>query len=234
MSEQVKFTNETLLTHYLHDLTLIDTTHNNKIKNKHPEYWNITSEFSKHKPLSIDPTGQHEGRDVWIWSDIHLGHKNIIKYAGRPYPNVYMMDLCLMGNYANVVKENDIVIWCGDITFGNISGVNETLRSIPGYKIHIIGNHDMDKRGKLNGLLFDEQYPCLVLDINDYDLEYQVLLTHYPLDIVPPNCINFHGHIHQHLLAPYNINVCVEHTNYTPMHMKPLLDRASNYIHSHQ
>lgn len=30
MSTQIKFTNESLLTHYLPGLTLIDTTHNNK------------------------------------------------------------------------------------------------------------------------------------------------------------------------------------------------------------
>ncbi len=223
----MKFTNETLLTHYLYDLTLIDTTHNNKIKNKHPEYWNVPS-FYKKSPIIIDPLDT--SKNIWFWSDIHFFHKNIIRYSNRPFPNLELMNECLIGNARNIIKPGDIVIWGGDISFGHIHEVNEMIRNLPGYHIQIIGNHDMDNHGKLSKYDFDERHPCLVLDVIDHDIEYQILITHYPLDIVPDNCINFHGHIHQHLLKPYNINFCVEHTNYSPIHIKELMERSERYL----
>lgn len=234
--EITKFTNETLLAHYLEDLTYPDTTHGARKKARNPQHWNIPHNPSIHlrNPLVLDNTGTYNGRNVWIWSDIHFGHKNIIKYSGRPFPNVDLMNKCLVGNYINVVQENDIVFWLGDITFGDVQGINKLLSQLPGHKIHIIGNHDMDSKGKLNNLKFDEQYSCLVIDIEDVDTEYQLLLTHYPLDIVPERCVNVHGHIHQHTLMPYNINVCVEHTNYTPKHMKQVLEQSYDYFNRHE
>lgn len=225
-----RFTNETFLTHYLVDLTYPDVTHNSIVKNRHPEYWDIRTEYSKHSPLYIDSKGQHEGRDVWFWSDIHFHHKNIIKYTKRPYPTTELMNECLIGNYNNVVKEHDIVVWGGDITFGNVAQVNQQLNDTVGYNIHIIGNHDIHKKGILNNLVFDEQYPCLVINIDDTDIPYQLLVTHYPLDDIPTGCVNLHGHIHQHLLTPQHINMCVEHTNFTPMHASVVLDKANKYL----
>jgi len=228
----MKFTHETLLKHYLEDLTLPDVTHGARKKAHNPEHWNIPHDTSIHlrNPFVLDNTGMFNGRNVWFWSDLHFGHKNIIKYAGRPFPNVDLMNKCLIGNYINVVQPDDIVFWLGDITFGNVQGINEILNQLPGWKIHIIGNHDMDSKGKLNNLKFDEQYSCLVIDVIDAEREYQLLLTHYPLDIVPQPCLNIHGHIHQHTLMPYNINVSVEQTNYTPMHMKEVTSKAVMYL----
>jgi calcineurin-like phosphoesterase family protein len=231
----MKFTNETLLEHYLKDLTFPDTTHGGRAKARNPEHWNIphNNSINLRKPLTLDYTGMWHGRNVWIWSDIHFGHKNIIKYSGRPFPNVDLMNKCLIGNYLSVVEETDIVFWLGDITFGNVDGINQILNELPGHKIHIIGNHDMNSKGKLNNLRFDEQYSCLVVDVIDVDMEYQLLLTHYPLDIVPDGCVNIHGHIHQHNLMPYNINVSVEQTNYTPKHMKYVIKQAGDYLWKH-
>lgn len=225
-----RFTNETFLTHYLKDLTYPDVSHGAVVKNRHPEHWDIKTEYSRHSPFCIDSHGQHEGRDVWFWSDIHFNHKNIIRYAKRPYPTTELMNECLIGNYNNVIKEDDIVFWGGDITFGGVAKINEVLNKMLGYKIHIIGNHDMNQKGILNNLRFDEQYPCLVLDIDDIDIQYQILVSHYPLDDVPNGCVNLHGHIHQHILEPYHINMCVEHTNFTPMHASVVLDKANKYL----
>lgn len=221
-----KFTNQTLLEHYLKDLELPDTTHGGRKKANNPQHWNIPSIY-KTNPITLDV---HSDPNIWVWSDIHFYHKNIIRYSERPYPNVDLMNKCLIGNYLNVVQPDDIVIWGGDISFGHVDEINQILKELPGYKIHIVGNHDMDRRGKLTSYTFDERHSCLVLDIVDDDMEYQMLITHYPLDIVPEGCINIHGHIHQHLLQPYNINVCVEHTNYTPMHIDVIREKARKYF----
>lgn len=225
----MKFTNDSLLLHYLEDLTLVDITHGGKIKARHPEHWDVPSVC---KTSFIDLTEEYKkGRNIYFWSDIHFNHKNIIKYSGRPYPNPDLMNQCLVGNYANIIKDDDIVIWGGDITFGKIGEVNRILSQLPGYKIHIIGNHDMDNHGNLNHLIFDERHPCLVIDIEDHDIDFQFLVTHYPLDIVPNKSFSVHGHIHQHLLNEHkNFNVCVEHTNYTPQHINVLIKKAKNIL----
>lgn len=228
----MKFTNETLLPHYLEDLKLVDTTHGGKIKARHPEHWNIPSVC---KSSFINLTEKfNKGQNIYFWSDIHFYHKNIIRYSGRPYPNPDLMNQCLVGNYANIITDNDIVIWGGDITFGHVAEVNRILTQLPGYKIHILGNHDMDNRGKLTPLAFDERHSCLVIDIEDHDIDFQFLVTHYPLDIVPEGTINIHGHIHQHLLMPFNFNMCVEHTNYTPKHINEFVKKGREYQQSHR
>jgi calcineurin-like phosphoesterase family protein len=214
------FTNETLLEYYLKDLTGVDTTHDNKRKSYIPEAWNRPEMFDKYIPVDL----QDANRKVWFTSDWHLNHKNIIRYSNRPYPTVELMNQCLIGNYQNVVAEDDIVFFLGDITFGNVTEVYRLLNSLPGWKIHIIGNHDMNRKGKLNGLRFDEQFPCLVLNVGQ---DQQLLLSHYPLTIVPEGCFSVHGHIHQHrALSNKHYNVCVENTNYTPLSLDTVLNYA--------
>lgn len=212
----MKFTNETLLQYFLRDLKNPDVTHGFRPKAKTPNHWKFAP-IIKNIPIDIDVLGDG---DIWLWSDIHFNHKNIIRYAHRPYPDVETMNNQLILNYLRVVKPKDIVIWGGDITFGHVNEINNIIKSLPGYHIHITGNHDMDRRGKLIQFAFDEQYPCMVVDVQDK----QLLFTHHPLTIVPKNCINIHGHIHQHKAPSDNhINICVEHTNYTPINMKQLL-----------
>lgn len=232
MKSNMKFTHQTLLPHYLKDLTFADITHGGRKKARNPEHWNIP--IINQTPFVLNNTGTKDGRNVWIWSDIHFGHRNIIKYANRPFPNIDLMKQCLVGNYINVVQPEDIVFWLGDITFGDVLGINQLLSQLPGKKIHIIGNHDMDSKGKLNNLKFDEQYSCFVIDVVDVDIEYQLLLTHYPLDMIPVGCVSVHGHIHQHELLPHNINVSVERTNYTPRSMQNVLEQATMYIKSYE
>ncbi|MCK9369598.1 hypothetical protein M0R04_06795 [Candidatus Dojkabacteria bacterium] len=227
----MKFTNETLLEYYLEDLKGVDTTHNGNVKNRHPEYWDIPSTY-KHRelPMLIDPFEPNyplPKRNIWFLSDTHFNHKNIIKYSNRPFPTIELMTSCLIGNHNNVVEQNDIVIWCGDVTFGDVHHTNELINAMPGYKIHIIGNHDMDRKGKLNALSFDERHSCIVIDVVDAEVEYQLLVTHYPLTVVPAGCINIHGHCHNSpALSQKHINVCVERTNYTPLNMNVILDKA--------
>lgn len=225
-----KLTNEMLRTLYLEDLKLPDDTHGGRVKVRNPAPWEAIVPFYKTEPLVIDALGD---RDVWMWSDTHFGHKNIIKYCNRPYPDVDLMNYSMLGNYLNVVKPNDIVVFGGDVGFMSEAKINEFLDQMPGYKIQIVGNHDLHRDGKLFNLNFDERHLCMVVDVVDHDLEYQLLFTHYPMTVVPKGCVNVHGHIHQHTLDPWNINISVEHTNYAPLNMKVVLERARNYIERH-
>lgn len=219
----MKHTNQTLRDLYLQDLAMPDTGHYRdrpKVRDLTP--WKKIEPFIANgdEPRKLDPYGDTK---IYVWSDIHWGHANIIKYCNRPYPNRELMNQCLIGNYMNVVKPEDIVIFGGDIGFMKENQINDILTALPGYKIWIVGNHDLHRDGKLYDLAFDERHLCFVVDVEDHDMDFQLLFTHYPLDIsnVPEGCYNVHGHIHNNLITGNkHTNMCVEHTGYKPVLLK--------------
>lgn len=220
----MKYTNETLRDLYLKDLGMPDTYHGRttpKVRNVNA-WKNIKTFLAEGTavPRNLDPFGTTR---VFVWSDIHFGHGNIIKYCNRPYPNRQLMDQCLVGNYQNNIKHDDIVIFGGDIGFMKEHDINHILNQLPGYKIQIVGNHDMHRDGRLYELAFNERHLCFVVDVQDVDMEYQLLFTHYPMDPlnIPEGCYNVHGHIHDNLVpGNKHINMCVEHTGYKPVLLK--------------
>lgn len=164
---------------------------------------------------------------VYFWSDQHFGHKNIIPFCNRPFTDTDEMASIMIDNHNNIVKPNDTVFWVGDIGFMSVPKINEVLDQLNGYKIHIVGNHDIERNGNVYKLNVDEQYPCYSLVTERVNL----LLTHYPLDTLPNKCINVHGHIHTNVITDKkHINVCVEHTNYTPRSLESVLEQSFEYL----
>lgn len=77
-----------------------------------------------------------------FYSDPHFGHINIIKYAGRPFADVHEMDHELMRRYTAAVRDSDLVLWCGDVSFHDEEHTRYILNALPGRKILVRGNHD--------------------------------------------------------------------------------------------
>lgn len=225
---------EQLGTLYLKDLEQPDIHHGRTSpKARHIQHWHAIKSFYKGAHPGFVDTGLdldklEPGQDVWCWSDIHFGHKNIIKYAEgyRPFSSVEEMNAAMISRYQAVVKPDDIVIWGGDIGFISENAINEILRSLPGYKIHIVGNHDIHRDGSLYKLDMDERHLCYVVRKG----KLQILVTHYPLDKVPDGCVNMHGHIHQNLANAWNMNMCVEHTGCAPKNIKEFIIQAEQYL----
>lgn len=228
----MKITKDTARILYLQDLQLPDTFHDvNRPRVKRIQQWKDIKSKAKDDFVDVGSLLLKDNLgDVWIWSDIHWGHKNICKYSGRPFTSVDQMNDALINNYLAVVKPDDIVIFGGDIAFLNVNKINEILDQLPGYKIHVIGNHDIHKDGSVYDLSMDEQHLCMLLDVNDPVYQYQILISHYPIEKIPSGCHNIHGHIHQHLANKWNTNVCVEHTNYAPIKLNTLLPRIKHEI----
>jgi calcineurin-like phosphoesterase family protein len=228
----MKITQEVLTKWYLDDLTLPDVHHGRDTpKVRNIAAWKAITPYVKQESSapSIDP---FRG-DVWVWSDTHFGHNNIIKYTAplRPFASKEEMNAVMIANYLAVVGPEDIVIFGGDVCFGSVNAMNDILHSLPGYKIQIVGNHDMHRDGTLYELDFDERHLCLPVSIVEPDgVEYQLHFTHYPMDSVPANSVNVHGHIHQWLANPWNINICVEHTGSAPRNLRDVCAQARNYL----
>ena len=48
-------------------------------------------------------------------ADTHFGHANIIKFAKRPFDDVYEMDEALVANWNETVRPADTVFVLGDV-----------------------------------------------------------------------------------------------------------------------
>jgi calcineurin-like phosphoesterase family protein len=163
---------------------------------------------------------------LWIWSDLHFFHNNIIRYTGRPYSNSDHMNRALLENFRKTVGPNDVSIWVGDVTFerGGTHVTNSMLASLPGYKILVFGNHDLDKTGKLRSLYFDEIHSIYRIG--------NLIFTHYPWNAhVPDGYYGIHGHTHDTDTGNRRrVNVSVEKVEFKPISLASLIEtRKLNY-----
>ena len=103
---------------------------------------------------------------VLFWSDQHFGHNNIISYSERPFADKNHMNNTLISNYFLSVKEDDLVVWVGDVAFNSVTESREMFENIPGIKILIVGNHDFDKKNNLKNYgIFSDIYMSKVFHI---------------------------------------------------------------------
>lgn len=54
---------------------------------------------------------------IYFTSDLHLGHKNIIKLCDRPFASLEEMDETLIANWNQVVTNGDTIYIVGDLMF---------------------------------------------------------------------------------------------------------------------
>ena len=151
-------------------------------------------------------------KDIWVTSDTHFGHSNIIKYCNRPFSSVEEMDEALIQNWNSVVNKNDTVFVLGDMFFKiNKELIVQIMNSLKGKKVLIIGNHDNHSPSFYMEVGFSNAYYYPIL----YKEKY--IFSHYPLENTH-GLINMHGHIHEKIIDDrFHINVCVEQLNYTPI-----------------
>jgi calcineurin-like phosphoesterase family protein len=166
--------------------------------------------------LKTKRKGMPNMQNVYFISDLHFFHNNIIKYENRPFCSVEEMNREIIKRWNNTVSKSDRVFVLGDISFSSFAETEQVVRSLNGIKHLIMGNHD---RGRsvawwLN-IGFDKvsEYPIIYRDF--------LILSHEPMHMnesMP--YVNLHGHIHSQLLeGRKHINMCVEHWDYTPVHI---------------
>ena len=160
-----------------------------------------------------------EPSKIWFWSDQHFYHNNIIKYSNRPFADVTEMTEKMIANYNSVVGVDDVIFWLGDVSFTGTEKTNEVLGRLNGYKILVFGNHDLDRKGKLKNMEFDE--------IHSIYLFNNWILMHYPCRAyLPDGFYSIHGHTHTiNTGLDRVVNVSVEQLNYTPISLVDLIKK---------
>ena len=177
-------------------------------------------------------------RNIWLISDTHFGHANILKFTdndgnlirGARFSSVEEMNETMVENWNKTVKPGDIVYHLGDVFFGPKEDFLKLWKWLPGSKRLVLGNHDDAKFFIKNELV------TKVTVWREFH-EHGLLLSHIPLDpsgllryrhqkFSEENAIsllNVHGHIH-HNPSPteHHRCVCVEHIDYTPINIEEL------------
>jgi len=159
--------------------------------------------------------------NIWFISDLHLGHKNIIRYAAgkRQGSNIGEHNEWLVDCWNSRVQKGDIGYILGDVAFGHEN--LKYLDRMRGQKFLIRGNHD---GGDIKVLLnyFENIYGFC---------KYKGFwLSHAP---VHPSSLrgllNLHGHKHNDVVRLDNgepdlryINLAVEHLNGFPISLEQL------------
>lgn len=147
---------------------------------------------------------------VWMTSDLHFGHTNIISYCDRPFRDTRTMDLALSAQLGKV-GDNELLLILGDVSLGDHEQSMRWVRRIPGRKILVAGNHDfmadgycrLQQEKDLQGKpLFEAVVPFLYWD-GPHGIG--VLACHYPLQVPAHHkslILNYHGHLHREVLRP--------------------------------
>ncbi len=183
-------------------------------------------EFSYYKDIYKLLCKRHPNSRIYIISDHHLYHSNIIKYQRPEFNNIIEMNEYIINCHNSVVDHNDIVIFLGDFCFKKAPR-KDLLSRMNGYKYLLLGNHDDEDLIRCYGNLGFEGILTNAVKINNN------FLSHYPLrqkeldnlnfnllikEFNSSEGINYHGHLHTKDVGekPF-INVCCEAQNYKPI-----------------
>ena len=149
---------------------------------------------------------------IFIISDTHFHHKNIIEYSNRPFKSVEEMDKEMIKRWNNKVGKEDIVIHLGDFALGSEKEIKELKESLNGTIFLLKGNHD-HKIIRTAGFIIIKG--CLEIG--------NLIFSHNPLrkEDIPKGFINIHGHIHEKESFA-GINISVEKNNYEPVELEEL------------
>lgn len=153
-------------------------------------------------------------------SDLHFGHKNILKYDNRPFFTITENDTTLINNWNSIVTDEDTVYILGDISWYDKCKTLSILKSLKGSKILIIGNHD-----KI--IIKNKELRQQFKEITNYKEIYidnkMLCLCHYPILFYNGRfrgTYHFYGHVHNNTIEYKYLNTLInemkkngEHTN---------------------
>ncbi len=181
----------------------------------------------------------------FVISDHHLGHTNSWEKFKledgsplRPFTSNEEMNETMIERHNAKVKEQDTVYFLGDVVINK--KYLELVKRMNGRKILIRGNHDIFKDEEYREVGFQQIHGVRVFTD-------KFIMSHIPLH---PDCVterfrvNVHGHLHanevklsaidmdtnatKQYIDPRYLCVCVEQTDYTPLHFDEVEERIQD------
>lgn len=164
---------------------------------------------------------------VFMISDTHFCHNNIIKYCNRPFDNTDIMNNYIIEKWNNTVQPTDTIYMLGDFCLGTKETIINIGSQLNGKKILIKGNHD---RGT-NQTYFNAGFEQIISKPIIYAEKY--ILSHHPFEELPQGFYNICGHTHPEqnytLAEPMVFNVGVEANNYQPVLFEDIVKIFKKY-----
>lgn len=172
---------------------------------------------------------------VYLVSDLHIGHKNIMGFAGKyRHGETYVENIhSIVKMWNQVVTKYDKVFVLGDVCFKH--EYLDVLDELNGRKVLIRGNHD-DSFTTRDWLMYFEEVEAFV-KYKGYWLSHAPI---HPAELRGKK--NIHGHVHQNsILVPFTnecderyINVCIENTGGAPVNFQRIKDGERGWDHIEQ
>ena len=168
-------------------------------------------------------------RKTFFASDHHFFHNNIIKYANRPFDNVWSMNEALIERHNSVVSHKDIVYFVGDFAFtSDEDEVINILKRLNGEKHFVAGNHDkgMFKERIIKEFQSFSKSPFKEIYVHDSDArggKQSITLCHYALRVWNKShhgSFHLYGHSHGSLPDDPNsrsFDIGVDCWDFTPV-----------------
>ena len=181
---------------------------------------------------------------IYFTSDLHLHHKNIIRYAHRnpPFRNIDEMNRGLIANWNSTITNSDKVYHLGDFCFTHDNHIyGEAMHMVHGRTLFLRGNHD-------NGLQHADYFICRKIG------GMKIFMRHWPPWEHPPRFIHSFnipfdvdlilcGHVHDKWKSHVHsvgqrripvINVGVDVWGYKPINMTTIMKEVKRLVSSKQ
>lgn len=165
--------------------------------------------------------------DTFVIADWHIGHKNIITYADREEN----WEEIAIKQCNKVCHKSTKLLNLGDLSLTNKENTLKFVNQLRcKHRFLVLGNHDD------NGLNWYEDLGFRVLGVTSQVFvdakgkERVVVFSHKPIERLPKEWINVHGHIHRgfhrshQALDQTYFNVSCEVLNYEPIQIKRILE----------
>ena len=159
---------------------------------------------------------------IFITADHHFNHKNIIKYCNRPYRSVKQMNGDMIKKWNKKISVNDVVYHLGDFALvKDIYQLRNFRYQLNGTIFILPGNHDRIGMLKNSGFV--------VITSPTFKIK-NLILSHRPLERVPNDLVNVHGHIHEKETYGRRINASVDVTNFEPKNLNYYVRKAEKIL----
>ena len=157
---------------------------------------------------------------IYITADLHFCHDKIVDFCNRP-TTIEDHEEWLIKQINKVVKTTDTVYHLGDFAFTkNIEHIQKFCNRLNGNWIHVLGNHDNEKR--LTAAFKDTKH---TIAGPYHELKYKgrhIMMLHYPMESWNKKrygSIHLFGHLHTQEIAAQSL--------------KPLANRKLISLDSH-
>lgn len=164
---------------------------------------------------------------VFVTSDHHFGHANIIRYCDRPFSSVEEMDMSMALAWNRVVSPGDLVYHLGDFALGPAGSLASYRSLLHGEVVLLKGNHDTRKTELRE--VFGTYHTDLSIRYEDRTIE----MCHFPENLVAKArkgawCLHGHSHGRYDPGSLPMVDVSVDAWDFEPVPIEELARRLGS------